>query len=39
MEAVKQNVKALQYVIDQTPEIYMEAVKRNGYALKYMDLI
>jgi hypothetical protein len=31
MEAVKQNGLALEYVKDQTLEIYMEAVKQHGH--------
>jgi hypothetical protein len=36
MEAVKNNVGALEYVKDQTEDICMEAAKQNGYALKYV---
>jgi hypothetical protein len=34
---VKQNGLALEYVKEQTPEICLEAVKQDGYALQYVD--
>ena len=38
MEAVKQSGMALKYVHDQTPEICVEAVKKDKEAIKYVDI-
>jgi hypothetical protein len=36
MFAVKNNINSLQYIKEQTPEICMIAVKKNGHLLKYL---
>ena len=36
LEKVSQEVHALQYVHQQTPELCMVAVSQNGYALQYV---
>ena len=36
LEAVKQHYMALQYVIEQTPELCLAAVRKNGCALGYV---
>ena len=36
LEAVKQNGFALEYVLNQTPEICLVAVKQYGFALEYV---
>jgi len=36
LAAVKENGYVLQFVKNQTPEIYLEAVKKDGYALQFV---
>ena len=36
LEAVRQDVYALQYVKEQTEEICLEAVRQDNYALKFV---